>query len=112
MGRTLTDEVRDLAWQLRALGYPPPIAEYRFHPIRRWRFDWCWLPESIAAEFEGGTFVGGRHTSGAGFERDCDKYNAAAVLGYRVLRFTRAMVADGRALETVRAALDGKEKAA
>jgi very-short-patch-repair endonuclease len=66
--------------------------EYRFHPTRRWRFDRA-LPElKIAVEIEGGTWSGGRHTRGAGYEGDCTKYNAAAVAGWAVLRFTSTML--------------------
>ena len=74
-------------------GLPEPVAEYRFHPERRWRFDYAW-PElgAVAVELEGGTWVQGRHTRGGGFEKDCIKYNAAVLLGWRVLRFTRGML--------------------
>ena len=39
------------------------------------------------------------------FEGDLEKLNAAALLGYRVLRFTPAMVNDERALTVIRQAL-------
>lgn len=70
-----------------------PVYEYRFHPSRLWRFDIA-LPElKVAIEFEGGVFkrVGG-HTTGGGFTGDCEKYNQAALLGWRVLRYTAPMV--------------------
>jgi very-short-patch-repair endonuclease len=67
---------------------PALKTEYRFHPVRRWRFDYC-IPEyKIAIELEGGVHSGGRHTRGKGFIEDCYKYNAATCLGYRVLRYT------------------------
>lgn len=72
--------------------FPDVVAEYRFHPVRRWRFDWA-LPDSkIAFEFEGGAFTGGRHTRGAGFSADCEKSNIAQLMGWRVFRFTAAHV--------------------
>jgi len=71
----------------RAAGLPVPVAEYRFAPPRRWRFDYAFLSLWIAVEVEGGGFVGGRHTRGAGFLRDMEKYNAAAMLGWRILRY-------------------------
>jgi very-short-patch-repair endonuclease len=64
----------------------------------------------ILIEIDGGSWVAGRHTRGKGFEADMEKLNAAALLGYRVLRFTPAMVEDGRALEVIRQAL-GLEQA-
>ena len=78
--------------------------EVRFHPVRRWRFDF--LLGRVAVEVDGGTWAGGRHTRGAGFEKDAEKLNEAALLGFVVLRFTGAMVRDGRALEAISRALE------
>jgi hypothetical protein len=72
-------------------------AEYRFEPTRKWRFDFAWPELMIAAEVEGGTWQTSRHTNPIGFERDCEKYNRASQLGWRVFRFTGDMVRDGRA---------------
>lgn len=83
-----------------------PEREYRFHPSRKWRFDFAWPDVKLALEVEGGTAAGkGRHSHGDGFVRDCQKYNAAALLGWRVLRFTTSMVKSGEAIDTIRAAL-------
>ncbi len=71
--------------------------EYRFDDSRKWRFDFAWPDRFIAVEVEGGTWACGRHTRGSGFELDCEKYNSAAAQGWRVFRFTGAMVKDGRA---------------
>lgn len=64
--------------------------EHRFHPVRKWRFDYILLPEDlkIAVEYEGGIFTGGRHTKGNGYAKDCEKYNAAVLMGWRILRYT------------------------
>ena len=91
--------------QIAAAGLPRPEREHRFAPPRRWRFDFAWPARRIAAEVEGGTWSRGRHVRGRGFEADCEKYNAAALAGWRVLRFTGAMVEDGRALATIEEAL-------
>jgi hypothetical protein len=84
------------AGQLRILGVPTPWAEYTFALPRRWRFDFAWPEKKIAVEVEGGQWVQGRHQRGEGLERDAEKYNAAAALGWRVLRFTTDMVDDWR----------------
>jgi len=84
-----------------------PSREYRFAPPRRWRFDFAWPAIKLAVEVEGGTWSGGRHTRGAGFAKDCEKYNAAASLGWRVLRFTKEMIEDRTAIEMIRGALLG-----
>ncbi len=83
---------------LEAAGLPAPIREYRFAPPRRWRFDYAWPAHRLALEVEGGTWSGGRHVRGKGYERDCEKYNAAALLGWKVLLVTTGMIRDGRAL--------------
>lgn len=67
-------------------GLPEPMLEYKFHPSRRWRFDFAWPEYKIALEVEGGIFVYGRHTRGSGFLKDMEKYNAAAMMGWRILR--------------------------
>jgi very-short-patch-repair endonuclease len=81
---------------LRELGLPFE-REYRFHATRRWRFDY-WLPDArLAIEIEGAIWTRGRHTRGKGYQADLDKYNAATMMGYRVLRFSTDDVLRGRA---------------
>ena len=79
--------------------------EFVFAPPRKWRFDFAWRDIGIAVEIEGGSWVQGRHTRGADFARDAEKYNEAAIRGWRVYRFTADMVEDGRAIATMRRAL-------
>ena len=88
-------------------GLPKPEAEWRFHPTRRWRFDWAFPDEKhkLAIEVDGGIFVAGRHTRGAGVLKDMEKLNAAAILGWRVLRFTPQQVKTGEALAVIAEAL-------
>ena len=71
---------------LRSVGLPAPVREHRFHPVRRWRFDYAWPGEKVALEVDGGVWTGGRHTRGAGFIKDMEKLNAATVAGWRVVR--------------------------
>ena len=61
--------------------------EYRFNPLRRWRFDFAIPMHAIAIEVEGGVWTQGRHTRGSGYIKDCEKYNSAVMLGWRVLRY-------------------------
>jgi very-short-patch-repair endonuclease len=70
------------------MGLPAPVPEFKFHPTRDWRFDFAWPDKKVAIEVEGGIHTGGRHTQPAGFYKDMEKYNQAAVRGWRILRFT------------------------
>ena len=92
--------------QLAAAGLPPGRPEYRFAPPRRWRFDRAWPEHMVAVEVEGVTGgLGGRHQRRDGFERDCEKYNAAALAGWVLLRFTPRQIRTGLALRTLEIAL-------
>lgn len=109
----------EFAFLLRVAGIDPGEREHEFHPVRRWKFDFCWPDKKVAAEIEGQSWgktvvchqcgvkvlkytkggkpsyvreAGGRHTRGAGFESDVEKYNEAARLGWVVLRFTADMI--------------------
>jgi len=98
--------VCNLDWQIRTVlkgKVPMPRTEYRFHPTRRWRMDLCFPACKIGIEVDGGVWIpgGGRHTRGAGFIKDSEKLNEAAILGYRMLRFTPGQVKSGEALETI-----------
>lgn len=64
------------------------VKEYKFHPTRRWRFDYAIPDHKIALEVEGGVWTGGRHTSPKGFLGDIEKYNTATLMGWRVFRTT------------------------
>lgn len=87
-----------------------PVPEYQFARPRRWRFDYAWpnaVGAPLALEVEGGVFVAGRHSRGAGMVKDMEKYNQATLLGWRVLRVTPKQIADGSALSLVEQAIRG-----
>lgn len=91
--------------RLRATGLPAPEPEYRFAPPRRWRFDYAWPDAKVALEVEGGVWIRGRHTRGSGFLKDMEKYNAAAVRGWRVLRCTPTQLPAPATLTLIQQAL-------
>ena len=102
----ITPKSEGLYWQIRNLlkgKVPPPCTEYRFHDQRKWRADLCWPNDwpKLIVEIEGGAWTQGRHTRGAGFIADMEKYNEAAIMGYRLLRFTPAQVKSGEALTVI-----------
>ena len=57
--------------------------EYRFSSTRKWRFDIAFETARVAVEVEGR----GRHQTYVGFRNDAEKYNAAALDGWTVLRY-------------------------
>jgi uncharacterized protein (UPF0128 family) len=92
--------------QIRAEGFPEPVREYRFHDTRRWRLDFFWGKHltnthyAVAVEVEGGTFMSkSRHTSGVGFEKDCEKYNEVALANILLLRVTGRHIKDRCAVD-------------
>lgn len=123
-----------LAVQLEQAGIPFE-REYRFAPEewciergyvtpkrrqpKEWRadfrIDWSLIDRfwsGLLIEVEGGSWVNGRHTRGAGFEADVIKYNAAAELGFRLLRYTTGQVNDGTAIAQIRRIINVEDIAA
>jgi len=77
----------------RLFGAENVVSEYKFHPVRRWRFDYAIPDALLSVEYNGhGGFVkaGGmsRHGSIIGLTGDCEKINQAIVHGWRVIQFT------------------------
>jgi very-short-patch-repair endonuclease len=62
--------------------------EFRFHPKRKWRFDYAFPALKIAVEVDGGVWTGGRHINPDGYINDMEKLNNAAAMGWLVLRIT------------------------
>ena len=62
------------------------VKEHKFHPLRKWRFDYAIIELKICIEIEGGIFTQGRHIRPMGFIKDMEKYNTAAALGWKVIR--------------------------
>lgn len=109
----------EMADQISRANLLPPVLEFEFHSERRWRFDFSWPAVKLALEIEGGIFARkgshkcrycgqtprGRHASGKGMLEDMMKYNAATLLGWRLLRVTPQMVSSGEALSLIEKAL-------
>lgn len=69
--------------------------QYKFHPTRKFRFDFAFPQHKIAIEYEGGIWQKSRHTTGPGYARDVVKYREAVLLGWRVLRYTQVDIDKG-----------------
>jgi very-short-patch-repair endonuclease len=77
----------------KALKGPALAREQHFDPNRKFRFDFCHTLSSVAIEVEGGQWIGGRHNTGAGFQRDAEKYFFATVKhGWTVVRLSESML--------------------
>ena len=74
------------------------VKECKFHPIRKWRWDWADIKNKIAIEIQGGVWIGGRHTSGSGFVKDMEKYNAGVLCGWKLLAYTPEQFKNGAPL--------------
>lgn len=78
--------------------------EFRFHPKRRWRADFRVatlgsMRWSFIVEIVGGVWLPkGGHSRGKAQIDDMEKFNHAALLGYRVLQFTPEQVRNEKAI--------------
>lgn len=66
-----------------------PQKEYRFHPVRKWRFDLAYPEILLAIEIDGT----GRHNTVAGMAADNEKINEAQILGWVVIRVNAKNIA-------------------
>lgn len=64
------------------------VREHKFHPERKWRFDFAVPAHKVAIEYEGLNSEKSGHTTLVGYTGDTEKYNAAQALGWKVIRFT------------------------
>lgn len=104
-----------------ASGLPAPVLEHRFWAGRQYAFDYAWIAEKVALEVEGGFFGYGKkcpvckrpkvagHASIERMKTDMEKYNAAALLGWRVLRCLPQDLTSGKVIPLLRRALGLEE---
>ena len=86
-------------------GLPAPVAEHRFHAVRKWRWDWSWPSQKVALEQHGGVFIQGKHSRGAGQMKDFEKWSTAAADGWRVIHVTPSQLESTATLDLLRRAL-------
>ena len=98
----------ELALQIKALGLPEPVREYRAIAGRKFRFDFAWLEQRLLVEVNGGTYTQGAHSTGRGIARDYEKANLAVLHGWRVLTFDGKAIKSGEAVEIIRQALEAE----
>lgn len=69
----------------------PDISILRWQKVikgRRFEFDFCLPDHRILVEIQGGTYNGGRHTRGYGYDADCEKLRLATFDNWKVLWYT------------------------
>ena len=86
-----------LAQHIRAYKMPEPVREYRFHPERKWRFDFAWPEIMLAVEVDG-MHPSGRHNTRDGIAADNLKRNTATEMGWQVASVTTSQVKSGYAV--------------
>jgi len=84
------------------------VREHKFHPTRKWRFDFFIPACLVAIEAQGGTRNNGGHNRHAGYENDCRKFAEAAILGITVLAFTSDQIKSGEAIDTIKRLLQSR----
>lgn len=92
-----------LAAAVEAAGFPAPVFEFRFHPTRKWAFDFALPSLMVAFEREGFGPRGGagRHQRANGYAGDAEKYSEAAIAGWCVIRATGRQIESGLAADLV-----------
>ena len=93
-----------LAQHLRAerIAY---TAQHHFWPGRKWRLDFAFPGHLLAVEVQGGTWIKGAHSSGAGIERDCEKAAHLAIAGWRLIPVTGGQIKSGLAIRWIKDAI-------
>lgn len=77
------------------LGGKPLEAQVKFHPERKWRFDFADRVTMVAFEIQGGIYrAQSGHRSFEGVQRDYEKLNAATIWGWKVIQVTSPMMDD------------------
>ena len=102
--KTMTKEQAFLL-MLKARKMPTPTPEFRFHPVRKFRWDWAWPEARLALEVEGGVWSGGAHGRGTGIVRDMEKSSLAAEEGWRIIRVTPSNLATEATMDSIHRAL-------
>ncbi len=100
--------------QFHEAGLPKPERETKFHPKRKWRFDYSVFglgtgrAVMVALEIQGGIWTRGKHGRGSGIVKDYEKLNAAQAMGWTVLQLTPDQVRKGELLRWLQEVLRGR----
>lgn len=66
-----------------------PTHQYQPFPDRRFRIDWCFVPQKVSCEVDGGTWMPkGGHNTGAAMKADFEKGRLLSAAGFRQLHWS------------------------
>lgn len=95
---------------LEAHDFPEGVAEYRFHPTRKWRFDYAWPKLLVALEMQGVSYgskrTPTRHQRGEQMEKDYEKALTAMTMGWRVVFLTWSQLGRQQYIDDLKMVLD------
>ena len=88
-------------------GLTEPVAEFKFMPERKFRFDFAWPTQKVALECQGGIFarIPGGHNRGAQIRKEHEKRNLAAAAGWRILYCETETICTMETVELIRRSL-------
>jgi hypothetical protein len=105
--KKLSELEETFAFQLKTAGINFE-REFQFDDTRKWRVDFRILGTMLLVEINGGTWMAkSGHNTAQGIQRDYEKSNAAQLLGYVYLQYTKAELDNLIALDTVRLLVKG-----
>jgi hypothetical protein len=102
----------ELLGQLKILGLPEPRSlfhkdgQYRFHPVRRWKFDVCWPDEKLAIEIQGIN----AHTKIDRFAMDSEKICTAQAMRWFVFPVLYRDIRNGSVMAWIEQWWKGRSK--
>jgi very-short-patch-repair endonuclease len=114
--RSQRERLEEMLWnRIQDALLPLPVRQFHWaKPERKYRSDFAYPQDRILIEVQGGIWAKnpGRHNRGSGYQSDSARDNLAALKGWKLLRFTEAMIksrASDGAVETIRRALQPAE---
>ena len=104
---------RALWMRVEAAGLPLPVLQYYWARSegRQFRSDGAYVAERVLVEVDGGIWMpgGGGHSHPMHLETQHQRDNLAALLGWKLLRFTKRMIRSGEAVQTITRALGRRD---
>ena len=85
--RDALEDKFEAAWRL-IVRTDFPERQWRFHPVRKWTFDFTWPSRLLAVEIHGGIWQARSGHNRGGVTRDAEKSRTAQAMGWCVLAYT------------------------